>query len=198
MEESKPLPPQCPESTRGYATEVVSHEFGEGQDFGQSEFPEAVLGGPLGAGCCAGSLDVTSLGDGGHVVLGFGERVIIDGAGVDFIVFENSFWAGGDPDAPVAELGQVAVSRDGELWREFPCEGGAGPEYGDCAGWRPVLANVATSEEAPFDAPNAGGDPYDLSDVGLPDARFVRLTDLAGDDYVFDLDAVAILNGRCE
>src|SRR5690606_3867899 len=57
--------PECPESTQGFASEVISFEFGEGQDFGQDAFPDSVLGGPRGGGCCQGSLHVTSLGDGG-------------------------------------------------------------------------------------------------------------------------------------
>jgi hypothetical protein len=193
----KPAVPECPSSEQGFATEVISHEFGEGQDHGQDEFPEAILGGPLGGGCCRGSLEVVSLGDGGHVVLGFGDRTIVDGPGVDFVVFENVFWAGGDPELPVAELGLVEVSADGQEWVAFPCEGGEGPTYGQCAGWRPVDANVIEGID-PFDAETAGGDQFDLADIEVDEARFVRITDIAGDDVVFDLDAVAVLNGRCE
>lgn len=193
-----PPVPECPESTQGYATEVVSHEFGDGQDYGQDDFPDPILGGPRGKGCCAGSLDVVSLGEGGHVVLGFGDRTIVDGEGPDFIVFENAFWAGGDEGASVTELGRVSVSRDGETWMDFPCEPGDGPTYGDCAGWRPVFANVLDDSTDPFDPQVSGGAPYDLGDLELTEASFVRITDIAGDDVVFDLDAVSIVNGRCE
>jgi hypothetical protein len=190
----------CPESTQGFATDVMSFEFGPGQDYGQDAFPENVLGGPQGAGCCQGTLHVTSLGDGGHVVLGFGERTIVDGEGPDFIVFENPFWIGSDPANPLAELGRVAVSEDGEEWREFSCEPTLGPPYDSgCAGFRPVLANVTNGDgPSPWDTENAGGDPYDLADVGLDEARYVRVTDIAGDDVVFDLDAVAVVHGRCD
>lgn len=195
-----PLEPECPESTRGFATEVVSYEFGEGQDFGQDAFPENVLGGPRGGGCCQGSLHVTSLGDGGHVVLGFGERTIVDGDGPDFIVFENPFWISSDPENPLAELGRVAVSRDGQEWVEFACEPTSEVPYDPgCAGFRPVLANVTRADGPdPWDANTAGGDPYDLADVGLDEARYVRITDIAGDGVVFDLDAVAVIHGRCD
>src|SRR5690606_23832603 len=74
----------CPEVTSGFATEVHSFEFGQGQDFGRDEFPERVLGGPQGGGLIQGSLHVTSLGDGGSVVLGFSPRIIVDGEGPDF------------------------------------------------------------------------------------------------------------------
>jgi hypothetical protein len=142
-------------------------------------------------------LDVVSLGDGGQVVLGFGERAIIDGPGPDFIVSENAFWAGGNEEAPVAELGLVSVSEDGEIWLDFPCEPGDGPPYGDCAGWRPITASVLDPSTDPFDADSAGGDQYDLLDLGLSEVRFVRITDVLGDDAVFDLDAVTVLNGIC-
>ena len=186
------------EDGRGFATEVISFEFGEGQDFGQDDFPESVLGGPEGGGCCSGSLAVTSLGDGGTLVLGFGERVIIDGPGADFIVFENAFAAGG-PDGDVfVELGQVSVSEDGETWLDFSCKAAEAPPYGTCAGWRPVHANVSSDAADPFDPETAGGDAFDLSEVGLSEARYVRVTDVKGDDAVFDLDAVSVVNHRCE
>lgn len=189
----------CPDATSGFATEVVSFDFGEGQDFGRDEFPEQVLGGPRGGGLLQGSLHVTSLGDGGTVVLGFSPRTIVDGEGPDFIVFENPFHAGGDPDAPVAELGLVAVSVDGEEWHEFPCEPGALPPYPGCAGFTPVEADVTDAESpSSFDPSQSGGEAYDLSNLGLTEAKFVRITDVAGDDFVFDLDAVSIVNGRCE
>ncbi len=191
--------PMCPEFTSGFATEVVDHAFGEGQDFGQDAFPELVLGGPQGGGESQGSLDVVSLGDGGWLTLGFSPRVIVDGPGADFIVFENPFYAGGDPLAPVAELGVVAVSVDGEEWREFPCEPGAMPPYPECAGYTPVIADVTDPESvSPFDPDRAGGEAFDLADLGIEEARFVRITDIEGDDFVFDLDAVSIVNGRCE
>jgi hypothetical protein len=81
---------------------------------------------------------------------------------------------------------------------DFPCEPGDGPSYGDCAGWRPVFANVLDDSTDPFDPDVSGGAPYDLADVGLSEASFVRITDLLGDEVVFDLDAVSVVNGRCE
>lgn len=199
IDEPHTMPMTCPDFTSGFATEVVDHFFGGGQDFGQDAFPEPVLGGPQGGGVTRGSLDVMSLGNGGWVTLGFSPRVIVDGSGPDFIVFENPFYAGGDPQAPVAELGTVAVSVDGEEWYEFSCEPGDAPPYPGCAGWTPVAADVTEPESvSPFEPGQAGGEAFDLSDLGLQEARFVRITDLVGDDVIFDLDAVSIVNGRCE
>ena len=190
-------PSPCPDSPVGFATEVISFEFGDGASFGQENFPEEVLHGPEGGGCCQGSLQVVSLGDGGHVVLGFGERTIVDGPGADFVIFENAFLAGGAEGEAFVEPGTVAVSGDGEEWIEFPCDAKKLAAT-HCAGLAPVLANVVSGEGDAFDAEESGGDLFDLADIGLSEARYVRVTDVAGDDAVFDLDAAAILHGRCE
>jgi hypothetical protein len=191
----------CPAGTSPFAVRVVSHSFGPGQDFGQvcatpeaRCFPESVLGAPRGGGLSAGGLDVVSLGEGGEVVLAF-DAAIVDGPGPDFLVFENAFAVDGDPAAPFAELGVVAVSEDGKTWHDFPCTAAEYP-YGDCAGWRPVLA-TETGGEDPTDPEEAGGDAFDLATLGLDSAVLLRVTDLPGDDAVFDLDAVAIVHGRC-
>ena len=56
-------------------------------------FAQKALGGPQGAGEWTGnSAEVCTLGNGASIVLGFvGEKRIYDGAGYDFIVFENAF-----------------------------------------------------------------------------------------------------------
>lgn len=177
-----------------YATRVVSACFGGGASFGRERFPEIVYGPPKGGGCCGGSLDVVSLGEGGSITLAF-DDVIVDGPGVDFIVFENAFDVGHDPEVPYAEIATVEVSADGVTWTAFPCTATSFP-YGGCAGWHPVLGNVEDGID-PLDPAVAGGDPYDLADIGAPAARFVRITDRADVPGSFDLDAVGIVNGKC-
>jgi hypothetical protein len=175
-----------------FASEVVTTAYGDGQDFGRDRMPDVVLGPPLGAGETQGSLDVVSLGNGGSVVLGFVDNGIVDGPGVDFVVFENPFMAGG---AVFAELGTVGVSDDGETWVDFPCTATEAP-YGACAGVEPVYFR---GEDA-LDPETAGGDAYDLAEVGLARARYVRIVDrpdLEGLDGVFDLDAVGIVSLAC-
>lgn len=181
-----------------FATGAPAHAFGPGQNAGQASFPAPVLGPPRGGGCCAGSLDVVSLGNGGTVTLELGRR-IVDGPGPDFIVFENAFFAGSDPTAPFAELASVEVSADGESWLGYPCTATAAP-FGQCAGWNPVYANDQENDIDPLDPATAGGDAFDLADVGATEARFVRITDradLVGPNGVFDLDAVAAVNSEC-
>lgn len=184
----------------GFAVSVVDVTYGEGAGFGQDAMPGVVLGPPQGTGSVSGSLDVVSLGNGGVITLGFGDQTILDGEGPDFIVFENAFYAGGDEDAPFAELGTVEVSADGETWTAFPCDAVEAP-YGACAGWHPVFAGPTDPTIDPQDPAAAGGDAFDLADIGVPSARFVRITDradLTGLSGAFDLDAIALVHATCE
>ena len=178
-----------------FASEVISSRFGPGQDHGRDAMPGVVLGPPEGGGELAGSVDVVSLGNGGEIVLGFGEGVIEDGPGADFVIFENAFVAQSTMEL-FAELATVEVSHDGQQWTAFACDA-TEPPYGSCAGHSPVHLS---GDDGPFDPTVAGGDPFDLSDVGVAAARFVRITDredLLGIDGVFDLDAVGIVHLRC-
>lgn len=181
-----------------FVTAVVDVEFGEGQDFGQDRFPDVIYGRPLGDGCCSGSLDVVSLGEGGFVVVEFEGNVITDGEGPDFIVFENAFVPeGAEASAVFAEVGSVSVSQDGVRWYEYPCTADEYP-FGDCAGWHAVLTHPDENDISPFDPDAAGGDSFDLADVGIAWARYVRIEDRADVEGTFDLDAVAIVNAGCE
>lgn len=173
---------------------MVSACFGAGESFGHAKLPDNVYGPPKGGGCCAGSLDVCSLGNGGTITVAF-DVAIVDGPGVDFLVFENAFDEGGDPMDPFAELATVEVSPDGISWTAFPCTATAYP-YGSCAGWHPVFGNADTGVD-PLDPTTAGGDPFDLADIGVPFARFVRITDRADMPGSFDLDAVGVVNAGC-
>lgn len=176
---------------------VVSFDVGEGAGFGMDGFPDIVFGEPRGLGDHQGSTDVLSLGADGVIVLGFGSAMIHDGEGADFLVFENAFYVGDDPTHPYAEPAEISVSADGTTWIPFPCADDAYP-YDGCAGWHPVLANRDEGISA-FDPARAGGDPFDLADLGLASARFVKIRDLhsttAAPTAGFDLDAIAILHG---
>jgi len=180
-----------------YASAVVSFEPGDEAGFGEDAFPDVVLGPPQGGGEQAGSLDVLSLGKGGSIVLGFEPYAIVDGAGADFVVFENAFWPGGDPTAVFAEPGEVSVSEDGEEWRAFPCDAkgdGAG-HFTGCAGITPTEKYDAKSL-LPLEPALSGGDAFDLADLGLARVRFVKIRDRsnagAAPTAGFDLDAIGI------
>lgn len=180
-----------------YATKVVSRSVGENGGYGEEKLPDVVLGPPHGGGCCANSLDVYSLGNAGEIILGF-DVAIVDGPGVDFLVFENAFEIAGDPTNILAEPAEVSVSEDGATWTVFPCTATAYP-YGACAGWHPVYA----SPEQPVDPAHpeaAGGDPFDLATIGVKKARFVRIRDASSKIPAkaptagFDLDAIAAIH----
>lgn len=192
-------PPSVSDCASRFATSVESFVPGEGSDSGQDELPAIVLGPPKGAGELNGSFDVASLGDGGSITLGFAPSVIVDGPGPDFIVFENAFYVNGVRERPFAELAAVAVSEDGRDFSEFPCTASK-PPYGSCAGWHPVLANADENDLDPTDPAVAGGDAFDLAELGLSRVRFVRIADradLGGLSGSFDLDAVSIVHAEC-
>jgi hypothetical protein len=182
-----------------YARSIEDFSPGTFAGFGQSKLPEVVLGPPLGKGTGAGSLDVLSLGVDGEITLGF-DYTILDGEGPDFIVFENPFYASGVAESVFAELGEVSVSDDGDIWHTFPCntDGGGARQYPGCAGWTPSLS-YDPQRLLPLDPELTGGDAFDLEDVGLAQARFVRIRDLATQDAMgqsggFDLDAVGLIH----
>lgn len=185
-----------------FASRVVSFTPGDCAGFGVGGLPDVVLGPPEGAGDGQGGMDVLSLGVGGAIVLSFEADPIVDGPGVDFLVFENAFYAAGSPEVPFAEPATVSVSDDGVEWKTYPCTATSAP-YGACAGWHPVYS-ASTNALSPFDPAAAGGDPFDLAEVGLTRARFVRIVDrgLGGcpanpnklTTGGFDLDAVASVN----
>lgn len=187
-----------------YARSVEAFEPGDGAGFNQDRMPEVVLGPPLVKDDGVPSLDVVSLGAGGSIVLGFGATAIVDGPGADFVVFENPFWPGGNPSKVYAELGEVAVSDDAQHWRAFSCDSSGDGEghFPGCAGVTPTLAYDA-STLVPLDPSQTGGDAFDLADLGLAEARYVRIVDLktlpvSGISSGFDLDAVGIVNAASD
>jgi len=197
-----------------FVDRVVTLTVGRGGGGGSAD---AVLGAPHGGGAFQASTDTLSLGLDGSIVVAFADNVIVDRPGPDFTVFENPFLvAGTTTGGPFAEPGTVSVSDDGVEFRTFPCRLDSPPFYRGCAGVYPVFANAddpdSPSPAIPSTTPIAdligvptagfvppagsGGDSFDLADVGLSSARFVRidasalqpgLAGLSG----FDLDAIA-------
>ncbi|QRN98717.1 cell surface protein [Archangium violaceum] len=198
---SEEEPPQvlvCQSDNDPFADKVVSFSPGEEAGFGQDGYPDIVLGPPHGTGSGMGSLHVLSLGRSGEIVLELTDIGVVDGPGVDLLVFENPF-------GYFAETGVVSVSEDGQTWRDFPCDptnraGG----YPGCAGVKPVSSSPENGI-SPTDPAMAGGDGFDLSALGVARARFIRIRDSGSNSYGssaggFDLDAVAVVNGSpiCE
>lgn len=171
---------------------VLSFAPGEGAGYGQDRYPDVVYGPPESPGSGAGSLDVLSLGREGTIVVTFRELDLVDGPGVDLLVFENPFpgWS---------ESGVVGVSQDGSSWVEWSCDT-ITEGYPGCAGVALVYANSENGVDA-TDPEAAGGDRFDLADIGVERARYVRIRDSGANDYGgvsggFDLDALAAVNAE--
>lgn len=182
------LPPPMPAGDPAPADEIVEAPANEGP----FSDPERAINGVRGAGLGAGSTDVLSLGFDDALVLGWRDRVVLDGPGVDFVVFENPFrHAGGVFFDPIV----VELSADGETWITWPHRllDGADP-VSDPAAWQgfagltPVWLHVEANPLDPFD-PAAGGDGFDLA--ALPDDgeagrirregfRYIRLVSAGG------------------
>lgn len=172
-----------------FITKVISVNYGEGAGFGQESFPDIVLGSPIGYGEYRGSLDVLTLGEGGSITVTF-DVLIQDGDGPDVIVFENPFvgWL---------ETGVVSASVDGENWYTWECDPlDADNNFPGCAGVTPTMSHPDNCIDA-RDPLLAGGDAFDLADIELTEAKFIRVTD-SGTNTLggFDLDAIAIIHGQ--
>lgn len=172
-----------------FADSVVSFEPGSGAGFGEAYFPDNVLGPPHGNESTAipqaSEQHLLSLGNGGEIVLEFSDNIIVDLEGVDLAVFENPLIAIGDTDYSFCEAAIVSVSQDGETFFTFPYDFIPPPEEGrlgkmtdyvNFAGIHPVFSNP-TNGISPTDPAVSGGDFFDLADIGLAWARFVKITD---------------------
>jgi len=184
--------------TDPWADEVVSFTPGNPwSQFGYDFFPYNVLGPPTPSKAISERIssnsedEILSLGHGGEIVLKFTDNVVLNGDGVDFIVFENVFinmWT----QQPWMEAGIVSVSQDGENFVQFPYDT---TTHEGLAGVTPVKSTTdPTNPEA------SGADAFDLDIVGLDWIRYVKITDM-GDLWQegayngdFDLDAIVAVH----
>ncbi len=199
--------------------------------FGAQYLPGIVLGPPASSLPTQGATSVASLGHAGSMVWATGDIVIEDRPGPDFIVFENGFFRGAVPATAedtyliFVEPLFVEVSPDGETWFRFPHDADALAEARDgdgtvelalhrrlrgLAGVTPTFAGNWTvpDDSAVWDEggtggiAGAGGDAFDLAELGLTEARFVRLIDTNAQNGVpgnadgADIDALVVLHGR--
>lgn len=177
-----------------FADAVADFSPGDGAGFGQALFPGNVLGAPEGGPTDfspqSSEEHLLSLGRAGSITLAFIDEVIVDGPGIDLLVFENVLINTVDGD-PFVEVATVEVSTDGITWAEFPFDM-VSPDppippatiptittdhfpHG-FAGLAPTRSNSSNGVD-PTDPAVAGGDGFDLADVGLALAAFVRITD---------------------
>lgn len=158
---------------RGWIDTVVAFRPGTGQEFGREFFPQNIFGPPDTAARpdrpSANPRQILSLGMGGEIVVGFRGKVIVNGPGPDFVVFENALRT---PAGKVfVEPGVVSVSTDGVTWRWFSWDS---LTFRGCAGITPT--NGAASDI--LDPEQSGGDWFDLETLGLDTVRYIRIADL--------------------
>lgn len=154
---------EAPIEDSGYLEEGtvrVELDRGSGAGFGSLS---AIYGEPTNQSG-SGTLDVLSLGNGGEITIDLGDRVLVDGEGADFIVHENSFVVSGDPRNPFAEVAVVEVSQDGKTFFTFPFD--YNPE-----------GKTVRERFVGFAGIDPAGDRFDLRDVGLTWARYIRIRD---------------------
>jgi hypothetical protein len=153
---------------------------------GSSQYnnPDNILG-PMDTSLAVGSPQ------GGNITVGF-DVIITNGAGSDFVVWENGFWTSyGGHEGVYAELGFVDVSTDGDYWATFPSQyletmqpyPNIDPTY---------VYNLAGNYVAYYgDSALWEGTPFDLDDildttevlnrlVDPNDINYVRLRDIIG------------------
>lgn len=171
--------------------DVFTLSVGSDGGFNSQNLPDIILGPPV-----ASRADVLSLGNGGQILIELNSYVIVNGAGKDFVIFENPFsgWS---------ERAQVSVSEDGQAFFDFDCDAfDPAQVYAGCAGVTPV--QYSANPDDYLDSDISGGDGFDLNDVGLDVVRFIKITDMATctspalcgfGKAGFDLDAMAIVNG---
>jgi hypothetical protein len=157
------------------ADAVVSFNPGTGAGHGAQYFPENVLGLPDSTGRVEyGSVDamqILSLGSGGEIVLRFDRHLIVDRPGPDFIIFENAFRTViGGKEKTFVDPGEVSVSMDGINFIPFPFDT---LTLQGCAGVTPTNGTMN-----PGDPTISGGDNFDIGQLGLDSARYVRIRDV--------------------
>jgi hypothetical protein len=163
------------------ADTVVDAPGATGSLFG---VPGKAANGVCGGGGQTGSTDVYTLhsatpGGEAYIILAFSGGKVANGAGADFVVFENPFQK--QNGSYFLEPAIVEVGHDGTNWCGFNPLYASGTVYsGDPVDWSgfaglsPVRFNQDTwsygSAEI-FDPAFAGGDPFDLSSLS-PDNSF--------------------------
>ena len=154
---------------------VFSFKPGKGQNSGQSElhFPKNIFGLPDTNASdyfqASSEEQVCSLGLGGEIIVGFKNRIITEGDGFDFTIFENAF-INPATQKVFAEPAVVAVSQDGINYIEFPYNF---ETLAGCAGTIPT-----NGKYNPFNPDESGGNSFDLSEIGLKWASYIKITDI--------------------
>jgi hypothetical protein len=177
---------------------------GEGQNAGQSSeyFPNNIFGLPFSAATdiipASTPSDLCSIGFGGEIIVGFKGKVLIDGNGPDFTIFENVM-KNDLTSRYFVEPAIVSVSYDGINYIEFPFDT---LTLEGCAGTKPTYG-----AQNPFDPSISGGNSFDLATIGIAKIKYIKIKDFSQYIYAhpehpfydptlsgFDLDALVGIN----
>jgi|GEM_PF-1202446 len=189
-----------------FADRVQSFTPLSSNGYGAANAPFNVLGPPDGRSTYSPanlpnqvlSLHASTQG-GGSIVLEFTDNIIEAGAGLDFTVFENVFFEGGDPNRRFMEPAVVEVALFEGQWFRFPTQVSP-PASGEVNLKQPAyyaqgLAGVnASTGDDPTDPIRSGGDSFNLDalgSTGLSWIRFVRLR-ATGDRVLMDAKGLPI------
>ena len=138
------------------------------------------INGIRGAGLSSGSGDVFSLtatGTNASMVLEWSGKRVLNGSGIDFIVFENAFQYNSNPSTVFMEAIIVEVSQDNVSYCGFSPDYTFSPEttystnptyWKRFAGITPVIYNIETnifSGNDLYDTSKTGGDGFDLDNL---------------------------------
>lgn len=186
---------------------------------GEGVFPGAVT--PFNS--AFGADELVSIGEGGELVLKFGQAVTdnpLNPFGMDLLIFGNAFYFDLSFPAGVAgplasEGGMVSVSADGVSWFDVPNVQADGryPTLGylDLASaYEPLPGLVPSDFTRPVDpsfdpsgktfeeivsgyAGSGGGAGVDIASVGLSEIWFVRISNPMGSGVTPEIDAVSIV-----
>ena len=124
---------------------------------------------------------IVSLGDAGVATLTF-NHPIYNGAGFDFAIFENGFYAGG-PELAFLELGFVEVSTDGVRYVRFSATSNVedSVQYGngsymDCSKLNNLAGKYVAGYGTPFDLQEL----VDSPGIDVNNINYVRIIDVVG------------------
>jgi hypothetical protein len=176
---------------------ILCVEYGDNAGFGQDEFPTIVLGLPMGGGPEEGSLHVLSLGKGGSITAIFVDEYVVDGPGPDLVIFENPFFIQGDSSNSYVEAAVIQIGPHPDSMVLYPFDfvpalepAGNPDKFVGMAGVMPVNSNDGIPD--PQDPDSSGGDLFDLSQVGLENAQYIRIIDVG--DTTYDPDSELVVD----
>ena len=195
-----------------FADEVISYEPGPGQFVNNPLFndPAQCLGAPEGLYVDEPNQDsVATLGDGGTITLAFDEAVYDDPDnpyGLDFIVFSNANFIGGDPYYRWQELAFVEISQNASDWylilpSKLPADLIGGTDTGQCSsvvsGYAEYTPTVGLPQDLAlpsFPASRTDGELYTVPDrPSVPgDPNTIDFDYVSGGGDAFDIAGAVV------